>query len=339
MGSHGRVLTVRASRRRTGPPKTLIRTDSTVIDLAFCPTDESLLATGHDSGAVRVWRITDSGGAEVLAADLAAPEAQLLGHSKRVTCVRWNPAAAGVLASCAIDGKTLVWATASQAVLLEHKSGEPVFSLCWNWDSVTLVTTGANKQLTVLTRGGGEPSSFAGHQGIKASTVVHLVDDLYACAGFSAQRERQLAVASTTQGKFVQTIGLDSGTGVMTLMWDRNTRIVTLVSRGDATVRQFELGDDGRLSALETYADASCMFIGATMAPARSVNFAQCEVLRMWGVAAHVLPLSVTIPRKVVKYDPELYTVGAPSAQPACTQAEWSAGWTGEPVTETVGPR
>jgi hypothetical protein len=73
----------------------------------------------------------------------------------------------------------------------------------------------------------------------------------------------------------------------------------------------------------------------------RSVSFNTCEVMRLFGVAQsnQIVPISITIPRKVVKYDPELYATPVPSAKAACTQQEWSANWNGERVTEIVGPR
>lgn len=275
---------------------------------------------------------------EVLAGDIGAPMSQMLGHSKRVTAVRWNPVASGVLASCSVDGKVIAWSTETQKPLFQYGGKEAVFSVTWNWGGDTLVASDGAKQIVVVSRTG-ESEAFPGFSGIKASHIVHVEDSVYAGCGFTAQRERQVALFSIKEKKFLHHINLDSGTGLMTVYFDRNTRILSLFSRGDSLVRMFEVSPEYKLTALDAFGDGSSLLLSGAPIPARCVDYDHCEVLRFFAMANYVMPITVSVPRKIVKYDPELYGVAVHAGKPACTQAEWSAGWTGEPPTEIVGPR
>lgn len=239
--------------------------------MAFSPVDDGLLASGHDNGTVKVWRIADSGGAEVLAADVLAPTATLVGHGKRVSTLRWHPATQ-VLASGGVDGKVLLWLPDEGRALAEYAGKDAVYCVAWHWDGATLAASGADKTITLFDRALAVTGTIAGHGGPKASAVAHLEGDLWVSCGFSAQRERQLAVASASQGKFVHTVGLDSNTGTMTVLYERNSRIVTLVSRGDSLVRMYELSEDvtkPKLTALTAYGESAVLLLAADLAPVR----------------------------------------------------------------------
>lgn len=280
----------------------------------------------------------DSGAVEVLGQDVAAPVSQMIGHSKRVTAVRWNPVANGVLASCSVDGKVIAWSTSSQKPIFQYGAKEAVFSVAWNWGGDVLVASDAAKQFVVISRTG-EAVPFPGFTGIKASHIVHVEGDVYAGCGFTAQRERQVALFSIKEKKFLHHVNLDSGTGLMTIYFDRNTRILTLFSRGDSLIRMFEITPENKLQGLDAFGDGTCLLLSGAPIPARCVDFNHCEVLRFFAVANYIMPASVSVPRKIVKYDPELFSVGAHVGKAACSQEEWVSGWTGEPLTETVGPR
>ena len=68
---------------------------SAVLDIAWCPHNDNVIASGSEDCTVKVWQIPDGGITETL----REPSVDLAGHQRRVGQVAWHPSALNVLLS------------------------------------------------------------------------------------------------------------------------------------------------------------------------------------------------------------------------------------------------
>lgn len=66
-----------------------------VLDIAWCPFNDNVIASASDDALVRVWHIPNLG----LVRPLTEPLVELPGHERRVGQVLWHPSANNVLLS------------------------------------------------------------------------------------------------------------------------------------------------------------------------------------------------------------------------------------------------
>lgn len=64
-----------------------------VLDIAWCPHNDNVIASGSEDCVVKVWQIPDSG----LSRTLTEPVVDLIYHQRRVGLVLWHPTAKNVL--------------------------------------------------------------------------------------------------------------------------------------------------------------------------------------------------------------------------------------------------
>lgn len=69
-----------------------------VTDIAWCPHNDNIIASGSDDCSVKIWVIPDGGIKETL----VTAEAELLKHQRRVSQVLWHPSAQNVLLSAGL---------------------------------------------------------------------------------------------------------------------------------------------------------------------------------------------------------------------------------------------
>lgn len=66
-----------------------------VLDIAWCPHHDNIIASASEDCTVKVWQIPDGG----LTETMRQPSADLLAHQRRVGQVVWHPSAQNVLLS------------------------------------------------------------------------------------------------------------------------------------------------------------------------------------------------------------------------------------------------
>ena len=100
------VLPLSDVGKRSGREVPLIHAPSgTIYELAFNPFNDTQLLSSGDDAAVRLWQLEDGVG---LSQNLGTAAATLSGHTKRVSTIRWNPTASGVVVSGSHDGSVKV---------------------------------------------------------------------------------------------------------------------------------------------------------------------------------------------------------------------------------------
>lgn len=143
-----------------------------VLDIAWCPHNDNVIASGSEDCVVKVWQIPDGG----LTRTITEPVVDLLYHQRRVGLVVWHPTALNVLLTAGSDNKAAIWNVGTGEILV-HIDCHPdiVYSACWDWDGSKLVTTCKDKKIRIINPRTGEVESEAPcHDGSKATQAIFL---------------------------------------------------------------------------------------------------------------------------------------------------------------------
>lgn len=76
-----------------------------VLDIAWCPHNDNVIASGSEDCVVKVWHIPDGG----LIKTLTEPVVDLVCHQRRVGLVLWHPTALNVLLTAGSDNQVVIW--------------------------------------------------------------------------------------------------------------------------------------------------------------------------------------------------------------------------------------
>ena len=67
-----------------------------VLDIAWCPHNDNVIASGSEDCTVKIWQIPDGG---LTSNNLTQPAVDLVAHQRRVGQVAWHPSALNILLS------------------------------------------------------------------------------------------------------------------------------------------------------------------------------------------------------------------------------------------------
>ncbi|KAG0224458.1 Coronin-7 [Actinomortierella wolfii] len=266
---------------------------SAVSDWDFNPFDPSLIATGSETG-------------EILAT--------VCGTTVQV----WD-----------IDAKAEGSSLSTAAYTLVHPN--QVFSISWKADGTLLATTCKDTKVRVYdVRKQEQPiQEGQGHAGNRTCRVAWLGEkDLLLTVGYSKMRERELSLWKASDlTRPLDTKRMDSSSGLMLPLYDEDTAIVFLPSRGEASVRWLEVSDNAPYLTEGTPFALSSPSAGAGLLPKHKLNVMQAEVARLITVGNNALwPLHVNVPRKsYLDFHADLYP-DTKSETPGLSAAEWLNG-------------
>ena len=104
---------------------------SNVLDFAWDPFDDCRLVSGLEDGSINIWRIPHNG----LEESSNEPELRLTSaHSDKVTIVKFNPLASGILATAGLDLLVKIRNLSGDAkdsiVLTGHE--DQIYSMAWS---------------------------------------------------------------------------------------------------------------------------------------------------------------------------------------------------------------
>ncbi|XP_063832826.1 uncharacterized protein LOC135082011 isoform X1 [Ostrinia nubilalis] len=115
-----------------------------VLDIAWCPHNDNVIASGSEDCVVKVWQIPDGG----LSRTLTDPVVDLVYHQRRVGLVLWHPTAQNVLLTAGSDNQIAIWNVGTGEVLLSLDCHpDLIYSACWNWSGSKLLTTCRDKKI------------------------------------------------------------------------------------------------------------------------------------------------------------------------------------------------
>lgn len=211
-----------------------------VLDIAWCPHNDNVIASGSEDCVVKVWQIPDGG----LSRTLTEPVADLMFHQRRVGLVLWHPTAQNVLLTAGSDNQVVIWNVGTGEMLI-HLDCHPdvVYSACFDWTGAKLMTTCKDKKIRIINPRTGEIESEAMcHEGAKATQAIFLRNGLIFTTGFNRSSERQYSLrAPEALSEPIVMVELDTSNGVMFPLYDPDTNLVFLCGKGDSVIRYFEV--------------------------------------------------------------------------------------------------
>ncbi|KAF9402531.1 Coronin-7 [Mortierella sp. AD011] len=306
---------------------------SGVSDWEFSPFDANQLITGSDNGEVKVWQISndESGSVQTqLSLTIAT------GTRKPVDIVH-HPTARGIIATAShfvvqiwdISGKEQGSTLSTPAYTLTHPN--TVSSISWKADGTLLATTCKDTHIRVFNPRQQETpvQTGQGPAGNRPSRVVWLGEkDIMFTVGFNKMREREIAVWNVNDlSKPLELKRMDSSSGLMVPLYDEDTSIMFIPSRGESTVRWIELAESAPYMTEGPAFAVPSPVAGAALTPKQILNVMQTEVVRILAVSANAIwPISVSIPRRsYLDFHADLYP-DTKSSTPGLEASEWLNG-------------
>ncbi|ODN75592.1 hypothetical protein L202_06711 [Cryptococcus amylolentus CBS 6039] len=310
-----------------------------VLDTAWNPFDDNVVASAGEDGKIFVWKVEDSlfegWGEDHWEPKDLSPAAKFSAGGRKVGQVIFHPTSSNVLTSASGDHLVRLWDIGSSSpnpeIILEgHKDG--IQSIAWNAIGTTLATTCRDKKLRLFDpRAGKEAVRITdGHAGVKGSRVVWLGDrDRIATTGFSKMSDRQLGLWDTSSLTNISTESIDTSAGVMMPFFAEGNDVLFLAGKGDGNIRYFEYDNDS-FHFLSEYKTTDPQR-GMTLIPRRALDTNENEIARAYKLAGGcVEPLSFIVPRKADSFQADIYPE-ANSIEAAQSAADFFAGKTSRP--------
>jgi coronin-1B/1C/6 len=310
-----------------------------VLDIAWCPHNDNVIASGSEDCVVKVWQIPDGG----LSRTLTEPVVDLVYHQRRVGLVLWHPSALNVLLTSGSDNQIVIWNVGTGEVLV-HIDCHPdiVFSACWNWDGSKLVTTCKDKKIRIIDpRTGDIESEALCHEGSKATRAIFLRHGLIFTTGFNRSSERQYSLrAPDALSEPIVMVDLDTSNGVMFPLYDPDTNLVYLCGKGDSVIRYFEVTPEQPFVHYINTFQTPDPQRGIGMMPKRGCDVSTCEIARFYRLNNSGLcqVISMTVPRKSELFQEDLYP-DTVSDEAAVTAEEWINGTNADPILISLKDR
>ncbi|CAF1595536.1 unnamed protein product [Adineta ricciae] len=307
-----------------------------VLDIAWCPHNDNVIASGSEDCTVKVWQIPDGG---LTSSNLTQAAVDLVAHQRRVGQVLWHPSALNILLSAGGDMKIFIW-NVGKATILSTIDCHPevILSVSWNYNGSRIVTSCKDKIFRIINpRNGHVIKSAMGHQGAKPARAIYLRDGRIFSTGFSRMSERQYALWDGDLGNALTMEELDSSNGILFPFYDEDTGLIFLCGKGDSTIRYFEYTPEAPyIHYINTYSSSDPQR-GMGVMPKRGMNIATCEIARFYKLLNNGLceVISFTVPRKSELFQEDLYP-DTTAEEHAITADEWIDGKDANPRLVSV---
>lgn len=208
-----------------------------VLDTAWSPFDDSLVASVGEDSALALTRVDDQLLHDAWSHDRKEhlPDIEPLwrqsAHGRKAGHVKFHPTADGILATASNDVK--IWdVNAQKSVLQSETHADMVQSFDWDWTGLTYATTCKDKKLRLFDpRSGAKAVTVAdSHTGVKSSRVCWLGSlDRIVTTGFSRTSDRQTFLWDSrdlTKGPIKQ-MTIDQSSGMLMPFFVAGNKCVT----------------------------------------------------------------------------------------------------------------
>jgi len=309
-----------------------------VLDVAFNPFNDYILATASEDCTVKIWQIPEEG----LTQDMTECAQLLSGHTRKAGTVTFHPSANNILATSALDYKVKVWdiEVGAEKFNIDGHAGI-IQSVEWNNDGSLLTTFCKDKKLRVIDpRASAVVQEVEAHQGVKGGRACWLTDkDKVFSVGFSKTSERRLCLWDPRNLKeALKDEGIDQAAGIIMPFYDASSSVLFLAGKGDGSIRYYEIVDDNKLIYFLSQYSSNNPQQGMAAMPKRGVNVNINEIMRLYKAMATVIePISFCVPRKSDSFQEDLFP-DAPSNEPAISAAEWVGGANATPKLRSLAP-
>ncbi|KAI9364418.1 hypothetical protein DFJ73DRAFT_416385 [Zopfochytrium polystomum] len=332
--------------RRSAPTAPTISNGTTVTDLDWgFPTSADhghrLLVTGADDG-LKVWSVPRSGLTEVM----TVPSLRLASGSA-VSSVAFHPTASETIIASS-KGLLQFFDVNRTEARLTLTAGDSIQSFAVRQDGSLTASASKDNYVKIFDPRSSTSNplqSVSAHVGTKPTKILFLGDDpLLLSVGFSKARDREFAlwdIRSLASPIILEK--LDSSPGVITPLYDPDTRLLLLSGKGDTIVRWFDVtqSTSTKLNPGPSPLFVSTSLTSVALVPKVALDVMSCEVVRLLATSSDgssVIPISGTVPRKsTLEFHSDLFPDTAGDT-PALTAGEWFAGANARATTVSLDP-
>jgi coronin-1B/1C/6 len=322
-----------------------------VLDFDWSPFDDSMMATASEDTTIRIWSIpddwepTDENGNAKAGTHLTDSVAELKGHKKKVTLLRYHPTANNTLLSTGADYTVKVWdVESSQAVTSFEDGSNLIHDIVWDHRGDMFAASCKDKNIRMVDGRTGKMESMIekAHDGTKSVKLVYANDSgKFFSFGSSKQSAREIKVWDIKNlSEPIHTESVDTAAGAMIPLWDADTNVLYLCGKGDGTVRLYEYEDKSPfIFKLNDGFRSNIPGKGYCMVPKRGLDIMKHETARILKVtnSAGIHPLNFYVPRKSDAFQDDIFPKTT-AAIPACTMAEWLEGASKDPILMSLDP-
>ena len=114
-----------------------------VLDIAWCPHNDNVIASASEDCTIKVWQIPDGG----ITRTMTESVVDLVKHQRRVGIILWHPSAQNILLSTGSDNNVVIWNVGTGEALLCFTLPDLVYSGCWNWDGSEVLFTCKDRKI------------------------------------------------------------------------------------------------------------------------------------------------------------------------------------------------
>jgi len=215
-----------------------------VLDLAFNPFNDRIIATVSEDCYGKVWEIPKDSNGNFNRID--TPVQNLKGHKRKVGALEWNLVADNILATAGTDYDLKIWdVTTGQDRITVGGHGGIIQSLNWNYSGTSIVTYCKDKKMRVV-----DPRSSSQvvgevetHAGVKGGRALWMgKHELIISVGFSRSAEREYMIYDPKKiNEPLARAAIDNAAGVLMPFYDEDTEILFLAGKGDGNLRYYEV--------------------------------------------------------------------------------------------------
>eukprot|EP01130_Rhizamoeba_saxonica_P008990 TRINITY_DN3646_c0_g1_i1.p1 TRINITY_DN3646_c0_g1~~TRINITY_DN3646_c0_g1_i1.p1 ORF type:complete len:900 (-),score=235.64 TRINITY_DN3646_c0_g1_i1:92-2791(-) len=300
------VFNLDSPGRTTSEAIPTIETGSVIHDYDFNPFNKNVIATGQGNGEIKLWTVPQ-GGLMAHGENIYDCDIKLVGHRNKITTLGFHPSAENVLVSSSGDLTVKLWnAETGQAERTVSGFGGLVGNVSWNYTGSLLSTSSKDGVIRVV-----DPRAESiVHEGpdcggSKGSRVAWLgrTDKLFT-VGFARNNDRIFNISDIRMlDQNLQTQRVDSGTSILEPVFDEDTGVMMLWSRGDSSIKFFEITDEEPYSYyLTDYStlqmQVALCFLHKSASDIQDVEIARCLKLHQ----TYVEPIRIRVPRTRMEY-------------------------------------
>ena len=310
----------------------LIRANSSPVHcLAFSP-HENILASGNQNGTLSLFNIPEDG----LIEDLKSPAAFMVAPGERpapITSLALHKAAKNICATS--GGKNLhLWdlEKGKLVIAIEDQHPDHVTAVCWNWAGDLLLTASRDKLIRLFDARASR-AAVGTAPGLSRSAVSWgSRGNMFFSCGHSPRMDRQLQLFDMKMlAKPFEIVRVDSSSNPMIPLYDDDTDLLFLCSRGDAVVKLFERSNAEKkptVHPLSSNTLGGANTNDVTLLPKLAVDAKKCEIARLLRLTRESIdPVRIEVPRKekTFAFQSDLFPDTA-SPTPSMSAAEYLAG-------------
>ncbi|XP_048775276.1 coronin-1B-like isoform X2 [Ostrea edulis] len=303
-----------------------------VLDIAFCPHNDDVIASCSEDCTVKVWQIPEGG----LTRNLTEPVVELVSHIKRVGIVTWHPSAQNILLSAGADCKICIWNVGTGELYVEINLPDIIYSANFSYNGDRFVCTCKDKHLRVIDSRTGKvvkETKEPCHQGSKPAQALYLKNDKVFTTGFSRMSDRQYALWNANTLEQISLDEIDQANGVLMPVYDGDVEMIYLIGKGDSIIRYYEITNEAPYVHYLSLYQGKDPTRGFGVMCKRGLNINNCEISRIYKLlnTGQVEVIPFTVPRKSELFQDDIYPETA-SDVPAISGEDWFNGSSADPV-------